>query len=263
MNWREPGAAVALTWLAVGGFLALWALTAGIERLDGRQIGGVSVWSKPMKFQIATVVHLATMAWVASRLGDGWREGAVVQAILLLAIASATFEVAYITVQGALQQPSHFNVSTRFHATMYSLMAAGAVVLTVAAGALGVVVALDGQVRMGAGLRHAVVLGLLGGTLLTLLIAFEMGGRMSHHVGVPAQAEPRWPLLGWSREVGDLRPPHFFATHMMQAMPALGWLADRALPPAAAVAAAWIATALWAGLTWWLFRGALAGRPVL
>ena len=86
MNWREPGAAITLTWFAVGGFLALWALTAGIERLDPRQIGGVSVWSKPLKFQIATVVHLATMAWVASRLGEEWRDGAVLQAVLLLVL---------------------------------------------------------------------------------------------------------------------------------------------------------------------------------
>ena len=34
-------------------------------------------------------------------------------------------------------------------------------------------------------------------------------------------------LLGWSREVGDLRIPHFIATHMMQLLPLLGWLLDR------------------------------------
>jgi len=59
--------------------------------------------------------------------------------------------------------------------------------------------------------------------------------------------------------VGDLRPPHFFASHMMQAVPALGWLADRTLPPFAAMLGAWIAAAAWAGLAWWLFREALAG----
>ena len=29
---------------------------------------------------------------------------------------------------------------------------------------------------------------------------------------------------------GDLRVPHFFATHLMQALPVVGWLADRLLP---------------------------------
>lgn len=115
---REPGAAVALCWVAAGGFLLISAVTAGIERLDARQIGGVSVWAKPMKFQIATVVHLATMAWAANRLGQEWREGWLLHLVLLLAIASAAFEVGYITLQGALQQPSHFNTSTPFHATM-------------------------------------------------------------------------------------------------------------------------------------------------
>lgn len=260
---REPGAAVALYRVAAGGFLLISLVTAGIQRLNARQVGGVSVWAKPMKFQIATVVHLATMAWVASRLGEEWREGWLLHLVLLLAIASAAFEVGYITLQGALQQPSHFNTSMPFHATMYSLMAAGAVVLTVSAGALGVMVALDGRVRMGPGLRTAAALGLMGGTVLTLIIAFEMGGRMTHHVGTPPQPASHWPIFGWSRDVGDLRPPHFFATRMMQAVPALGWLADRTLPPVAAVVAAWIAAALWAALTWWLFREALAGRPFL
>jgi hypothetical protein len=263
MMWREPGAAIMLCWLAAGFFLALFALTAVIERVDPRQLGGVSVWAKPLKFQIATVVHLATMAWVASRLGPEWREGWLLHLLLLLAIASATFEVGYITLQGALQQASHFNISTPFHATMYSLMAVGAVVLTVSAGALGVIVALDGQVRMGPGLRHAVALGLVGGTVLTLVIALEMGGRMTHHVGTPPESESRLPVFGWSRDMGDLRPPHFFATHMMQAVPALGWLADRALPPFAATTGVWVAAILWAALTWWLFREALAGRPFL
>lgn len=262
MTGRDPGGAVTLCWRAAGMLLALFALTAAIALLDPRMLGGTSTWAKPLKFQIATALHLATMAWVASRLGEGWRKGWVLPAILLLAIASSAFEIGYITVQGALRQPSHFNAATPFHAAMYSAMAVGAVVLIVSAGVLGLLVALDPAVRMGPGLRHAVALGLVGGAVLTLIIALEMGGRMTHHVGTPPEPEARWPILGWSREVGDLRPPHFAATHMMQAVPALGWLADRALPGFAAATAAWVAAALWAALCWWLFQGALAGRPV-
>lgn len=261
MMAREAGAALPLAWLAVLGFLLVFLVTAGLDRVDSRQLGGVGVWVKPMKFQLSVALHLATLAWVAGRLGEEWRLGWVVQAVLLLAVLMAVLEVAYITVQGAMQQGSHFNLTTRFHATMYSLMATGAVVLTSAAAVLGVVALLDGQARLGPGLRQAVALGLVGGTVLTLIIAFDMGGRMAHHIGTPANPEARWPLVGWSREVGDLRAPHFFATHMMQAVPALGWAADRALPPAWAVGAAWAAALLWAAMTWFLYRGALAGRP--
>jgi hypothetical protein len=218
---------------------------------------------KPLKFQLAVALHLATFAWAAGRLGDGWRKGWLLRAVLLLAIVSALFEVAYIMVQAGLQQASHFNVATRFHAAMYAAMAVGAVVLTTAAGAIGLMVAIDGRVQMGPGLRHAVALGLVGGTVLTLIIAFEMGGRLTHHVGTPPQPESRWPVFGWSRDVGDLRPPHFFATHMMQAVPLLGWLADRALPSPAALVAAWAVAAIWAAVTWYLFHEALAGRPPL
>jgi hypothetical protein len=43
------------------------------------------------------------------------------------------------------------------------------------------------------------------------------------------------PLLGWSRTGGDLRVPHFFATHIMQALPLLGLAADRMAPGRVAV----------------------------
>ena len=38
-------------------------------------------------------------------------------------------EMLYITLQAALGEASHFNVSTPFHATMYTLMGGGAVIL--------------------------------------------------------------------------------------------------------------------------------------
>jgi hypothetical protein len=257
MTWRDGEGALALCRAVACGLVLAFGVTLLLDRLDGRQIGGEGVWVKPLKFQAAVALHLFTLALFASRLDEAWRAGWLLRAMLLLAAASAVFEVAYIMIQAGLRQPSHFNVATRFPAAM----AVGAVVLTAAAAVVGVMVALDGQARLGPGLRHAVALGLIGGTVLTLVIAFEMGGRMTHHVGTPPQPESRWPVLGWSRDVGDLRPPHFFATHMMQAVPALGWLADRALAPSAAIAASWLLAIAWAGLTWWLFREALAGRP--
>ena len=55
--------------------------------------------------------------------------------------------------------------------------------------------------------------------------------------GVPTDAGGL-PLFGWSRTGGDLRVPHFFATHVMQALPLLGLAADR-LAPRRAVPLVW------------------------
>jgi hypothetical protein len=63
--------------------------------------------------------------------------------------------------------------------------------------------------------------------------------------------------------VGDLRVPHFFATHMMQTIPLAGLVADRLFPTQAAIIVVWLATAAWTALTLWLFRQALSGVPLL
>jgi hypothetical protein len=257
----QDGLAVRLGWAAALLFLGLLGATAIASLADPRSLGGVGVWVKPMKFNAALALHAATLAIAASLLSAPWREGAVVRWAVILAIGCSVAEVAYITVQAGLGQASHFNVGTPFHAAMYTAMAVGAVVLTAAAGVLGLVAALDRAAPIGAGLRLGLVLGLAGGAVLTIVIAFAMGGRLTHHVGVPVTGA-RLPLLGWSREVGDLRAPHFLATHMMQVIPIAGWLADRAFPAPAARVATALAAAAWAALAWWQFGQALAGRPI-
>ena len=64
-----------------------------------------------------------------------------------------------------------------------------------------------------------------------------------HWVGGLRSDEHGLPLVGWSTTGGDLRVPHFFATHLMQALPLTGWLADRLLP-ARARTLVWAAAAL-------------------
>ena len=51
---------------------------------------------------------------------------------------SAVLEMLYIVVQAARGEMSHFNRSTPFNAMMYSLMGGGAVLMVVAALAMGV-----------------------------------------------------------------------------------------------------------------------------
>jgi hypothetical protein len=62
--------------------------------------------------------------------------------------------------------------------------------------------------------------------------------------------------------VGDLRPAHFFATHMMQAVPLAGVLAARVMPGTAAIIAVLVFALLWSALVWITFQEALAGSPV-
>ena len=85
-----------------------------------------------------------------------------------------------------------------------------------------------------AGLRLGAGWGLVLGSIATLMTAFplasgEIGGP-GHWVGGVRTDLGGLPLVGWSRTGGDLRVPHFFATHIMQALPILGLALDRIAP---------------------------------
>jgi hypothetical protein len=67
------------------------------------------------------------------------------------------------------------------------------------------------------------------GAVLTMIVAFTMGGRLDRYIGATA-AGSRMPLTGWSLVGGDLRVPHFLATHSMQAVPLAGLVIERFAP---------------------------------
>jgi hypothetical protein len=70
------------------------------------------------------------------------------------------------------------------------------------------------------------------------------------------------PLMGWSGVGGDLRVPHFFALHVMQALPVLGLAADRwAKGRAKAVVMAGVG--VWIAIVIGTFVQALNGEPFI
>jgi hypothetical protein len=252
-----------LWWAVAAGFVALLLVTLCVSTFDQRLIGIEGAWVKPIKFQISLAIHFATLAVIARLLSEQQRTGSILFWVAVISIGSAVFEIAYIMIQAARQQASHFNLSTALYQTMYVLMAIGAVFITSAAAVVGAIAWFDSGASMGLATRTAVTIGLIGGTLLTLVIAFRLGGALNHHVGIEPAGAARFPFSGWSMSVGDLRVPHFFATHMMQAIPIAGLLADRVIPIQAAVIVVWLAAAAWIALTLWLFQQALAGFPLL
>ncbi|MGE0331250.1 MAG: hypothetical protein AB7P37_11210 [Ramlibacter sp.] len=85
---------------------------------------------------------------------------------------------------------------------------------------------------------------------------------LGHWVGGVRTDAHGLPLTGWATRGGDPRVPHFFATHLMQALALAGWLADRFTP---GNARAWVGATAALGsaavaLTLWQ---ALSGRPFI
>ena len=188
------------------------AIAAG---LDERVLRGVNVWIKPMKFALSIAVLALTTAWFVGHLRPERRATRSVDAIVWLLIGSGSFELGYITLQAALGQGSHYNVGDPLHATMYTLMGLGALVLTATQPMLAWQLHRHGDRARPAAVRLAVLLGLV----LTFVFGAGVGLLLG---GLQPPSGPGLPLLGWSLAGGDLRPAHFVGIHAEQALPLVG-----------------------------------------
>lgn len=240
---------------------AAFAITLVLWALDPRLIDELSVWAKPLKFELALAVHAATLAFVVSRLGPSVRAGRFMQGIAIAFLLACTVEMGWIILQASLGQHSHFNTSTAFHRVMFSVMAFAAVVITGTAAAVAIAVFRDPNFATGAAVRTAIILGLIGGTILTLVTAFATGERGSPYLGTVPPSTSRMMFTGWSLIGGDLRVSHFLATHMMQAVPLFAICVVKLRAGRFASAAVVGFAALWAGWTLVEFRTALADQP--
>jgi hypothetical protein len=142
-----------------------------------------------------------------------------------------------------------------------SVMGTGAVLLVLGIAVFGVAAARDRDAALTPGLRSGVTWGFVLSCVLTLVVAGTMSTSTGHYVGTPV-LDTRLPLVGWSAEVGDLRPAHFLSLHAMQALPLLGLLLDRAgiARPGRTVA---LVGAGYAALTLAVFAQALMGLPLI
>lgn len=234
--------------------------------VDPRIITGAPAWLKPAKFGISTAIFAGTMAWLFRYItiwprfirAMGWTLSFVL-----------VFEVAVIDIQAARGTTSHFNTGTVFDAVLFALMGAAIGILLLAS--VGVLVALFRQNFPDAAWGWALRLGMFitvasaaSGGLMIRPTAEQMEARRMHQpvtangghtVGAP-DGGPGLPGVGWSAQHGDLRVPHFFGLHGIQAIAFFGWLISRRRGDARLVIAA---AASYMGLivilTWQALRG--------
>jgi|688.fasta_scaffold105350_3 hypothetical protein len=241
--------------LAMLPLLGAWAL-------DERLFQGINIWIKPLKFHAALAIYLLTLAAfsrfaspeVRARPWWRWHERAVVVAVVL--------ELAWIGGAAALGTGSHFNQSTPLATALYSLMGAAALLLTSASATLAWAIHRHPAGDLSAALRTGLVWG-LGLTLpLTLVTAQTLADMGSHWIGgTPSDAGGLF-LFGWSRDGGDLRAAHFFATHAMHAIPLAALACGRLFGPTAQAPVRFAALA-YVGLVAFVFFQALRGVPLI
>lgn len=220
--------------------------------VDPRQFGAGSVWLKPLKFHIALAIYTATLAFYARWMPEAARTTRFWRWHVRAVVFSVLAELVWIGAAAAMGTASHFNTAPVW-AAIYPAMGLLATTLTSAALVMGLAIR---KADLPAGFRLSLVTGLVLTFALTLLTAGTMSGMGGHFVGEPGTG---WtlPVLGWSREVGDLRVAHFFATHALHALPLVGWLIPKQSGPV------WAASGLYAAFVLGLFVQALAGNPFI
>jgi len=234
----------------------------GALALDTRLFQGINVWIKPLKFHVAIVVYLITLA-VFARFTSAeitrkpwwqWHERAIVLAIVL--------ELVWIGGASALATGSHFNQSTPIWAALYSVMGVAATLLTSASATLAWAIYRYPAGNLSAAMRAGLIWG-LGLTLpLTLITAGTMADLGSHWIGGTTSDADGLFFMGWSRDGGDLRVAHFFATHAMHFVPLIA-LASAKTFGRDALAPVHIIGFAYASLIAVIFIQALMGVPFL
>ena len=249
---------------ALGIAMALSLLTTlAAMQIDDRQFQGDSIWLKPVKFQIALVVYLFTLAVYARWLPVATRQARMFRLYCGIVAAAIIGEVLWIGGAAAQGTASHFNDSSPVWTALYGLMGAAAVTLTSASLVVGIAIWRNRATGLPGALHLAVALGLVLTFVLTVPVAGYMSSATAHFVGTPADWDRGLPLMGWSRSEGDLRVAHFLATHALHGIPLAGLIAVLTLPEPAARLAVLLASAGYAALVVASFVQALAGQPFL
>lgn len=237
-------------------FLALILPLGAAAGLDARILDGEGIWTKPLKFAVSIAVFLLTLAAFARHLPKGLTDNPWVRGYRVIVALSAVSEMLWIAGAASLGVQSHYNESTPFLRQLYGFMGVVAVTLTSASLVYGVTILRNRVTSLQPALRWAIGLGLILTFVLTVPTASTLAA-LTPLVGTP-QSGATIPILGWSREVGDLRVAHFFATHALQIVPFLVWIfAWRRIGAAIATAG------LFAAFTIAAYFQALAGLPIL
>ncbi len=268
-HWHRPLLVLAALMVSV-------ALAATIGSLiDSREVTGLGVWLKPLKFALSIVIYAVTLSWLIGQLVRGRRIAAVAGTLSAIALL---VEMVVIIGFAAVGDTSHFNVSTALHAAAWSVMAASIVVVWGMTFVVSIALFRNslGDLARTVAIRAGAAIALVGMGLAFLMTgptAVQLdnfvGIAGAHTVGV-ADGGPGLPILGWSTVAGDLRIPHFVGMHALQVLPLaivatelLGRRWNALSGSEVRRRLAWVAVAGYSGLLALVTAQALAGQSIV
>jgi hypothetical protein len=209
-----------LFWLAVVCVVVAVALIP-LWMLDSRELLGVSVWEKPIKFYVSVAIFSITYSWLSSFLTRGGRWVKLAGLVIALSLA---VEIVIILAMAAIGTTSHFNVSTPTAIVIWSLMATFISIVLFSTLFLSITILFQKQQEFN--LKLTLTLGSLNtaiGMGLAYLMTWPTANQLANYQGIAgahavgvSDGGPGLPFLGWSTVAGDLRVGHFFGLHSIQ-----------------------------------------------
>jgi hypothetical protein len=208
-----------LFWLAVICVVVAVALIP-LWIVDSRQLLGVSVWEKPIKFYISVAIFSFTYSWLSSFLTRG---GRWVRLTGLVIAVSLAVEIVIILAMASIGETSHFNVSTPTAIAIWSIMATFISIVLFSTIFISLMILFQKQEF---NLKLALALGSINtavGMGLAYLMTWPTATQLANYQGIAgahavgvSDGGPGLPFLGWSTVAGDLRVGHFFGLHSIQ-----------------------------------------------
>ena len=239
-------------WLMLAGLLVA-SLAAAV---DSRQVLGINVWIKPIKFLSSIALFLWTMAWFMAETEP--RHQRRLNRIRTTIVVAMIGEIVLISMQAARGTTSHFNIQTSFDARVFDLMGLMIVANSLAAAWFLTTLGPITTDRAGYlwGLRAGLVIFVAGS-----FQGFMMVANMGHGMPGP-DGGPGLPFVNWSTGGGDLRIAHFIGLHALQALPLTGFLLDRARASSARAIVTTVAV-IWVLLFAAMVMLAWSGTPLI
>ena len=209
-----------LFWLAV--ICVVVAITlVPLWILDSRQLLGVSVWEKPIKFYISVAIFSFTYSWLSSFLTRGGRWVKLTGFVIAVSLA---VENVLILAMASIGETSHFNVSTPTAIAVWSIMATFISIVLFSTVFISLMIMFQKQQEFN--LKLALALGSINtavGMGLAYLMTWPTAAQLANYQGIAgahavgvSDGGPGLPFLGWSTLAGDLRVGHFFGLHSIQ-----------------------------------------------
>lgn len=241
--------------------------TLGAMALDDRLHNGINIWSKPFKFDVALVTYVATLSIFARWIPIATRQKLWFKVFTSSVIISILLEIIWIKGAAAAGTSSHFNVASPLMVVTYSIAGLAALILTTGALVYGFLIWRNQNTGLSKPMHFSIWFGSISMAIMTVIVASYMAAQSGHLVGGNLLDTEAMPIMGWATDGGDLRVPHFFASHIIHILPLFvlisSWMfkstSMRATISVAALYSAFTFYTLWEATNALPFLGAILG----